>query len=405
MRGEELVVNEALKVRALPEGSYDYLLEFLRLYRDAVQIVVDRIWGINEKLSWKKLHRLFYSDLMRLGFRAHHAKEIYVYAKSLMDSAKSNGGRKPVLRKLSARIDKYDYKLDLNNMTLTLKLHNGYEARLRLATPKERVEKFRSWSNYELVVKYDEGVFWVSIYFKRIVKSLNSRTVMAIDLNFGNVTLAIYTLDGRRVRLKKHKTPHKKILTHKIWIERIQKKYPKSWRFIKGVRKAIERHGKRIKNISWDYAHKLGDLVAELAFRHHSVIILEDLEKLRENNKKDKEFNKRLGLWFYRRIQFCIEYEAMERNLQVAKIDPRGTSSKCPRCGGRLVEDGYRILRCRKCGFIGDRDVTATINIYKKYMSKYSRCGVSGVAPNAPKPDENPSGMQGNKNEAMTTES
>lgn len=34
-----------------------------------------------------------------------------------------------------------------------------------------------------------------------------------------------------------------------------------------------------------------------------------------------------------------------------------------------------------------------------------SRCGVFGVAPNAPKPYENPSGMQGNKNEAMTTES
>jgi hypothetical protein len=33
------------------------------------------------------------------------------------------------------------------------------------------------------------------------------------------------------------------------------------------------------------------------------------------------------------------------------------------------------------------------------------RCGVSGVALKAPKPDENPSGMQGNKNEAMTTES
>ncbi|MCQ5341341.1 MAG: hypothetical protein NO483_06540 [Candidatus Methanomethylicia archaeon] len=29
------------------------------------------------------------------------------------------------------------------------------------------------------------------------------------------------------------------------------------------------------------------------------------------------------------------------------------------------------------------------------------RCGVYGVALNAPKPDENPSGMQGNKNEAM----
>jgi putative transposase len=341
-----------------------------------------------------------------MSFRAHHAKEIYINAKSLVESARSNGGRKPVLRKLSARIDKYDYKLDLDSMTLTLKLHNDYEFKLRLVTPKERVEKFRSWSNYELVVKYEDGEFWVSIYFKRIVKSLEPRTVMAIDLNFGNVTLAIYTLDGRRVRLKKLNTPHKKILTHKIWVEKIQKRYPKSWRFIKNVRKAIEKHGERIRNVSWDYAHKLGDLVAELALKHNSVIILEDLEKLKENNKKkDKEFNKKLGLWFYHRIQFCVEYEAGERNLRVAKIDPRGTSSKCPRCGGKLVEDGYRVLRCRKCGFVGDRDVTATINIYKKYISKHSRCGVFGVALNAPKPDENPSGMRGNKDEAMTTSS
>jgi putative transposase len=64
-------------------------------------------------LSKRKLHRLFYSYLVSMGFRAHHAKEIYIYAKSLVDSAKSNGGRKPVLRRLSARIDKYDYKLRL----------------------------------------------------------------------------------------------------------------------------------------------------------------------------------------------------------------------------------------------------------------------------------------------------
>jgi putative transposase len=121
VRGEEPTVVEALKARALPEGSCDHLLEFLRLYRDAVQLVVDRIWSINEKLSWRKLHRLFYSDLVSMGFRAHHAKEIYVYANSLLDSARSNSGRKPVLRRLSARIDKYDYRLDLDNMVLTLK--------------------------------------------------------------------------------------------------------------------------------------------------------------------------------------------------------------------------------------------------------------------------------------------
>jgi putative transposase len=399
MRDQEPLI-EALKMKALPEGSYDNLLEFLRLYRNAVQIVVNKIWSINEKLSKKKLHRLFYNDLMRLGFRAHHAKEIYVYAESLVESARS--GKKPILRRLTARIDKYDYKLDLDNMLLTLKLHSNYEVKLKLV-PRERIEKFKYWSNYELIVKYDGKNFWVSIYFRRATKPLRSRTIMTIDLNFDNITLSVFNIDGKLIRLKRFKTSHKKILNHKIWIERIQKRYSKSWRFIKDIRKSIKKHGDRIKNISWDYAHKIGDLIAELALKNLSMIILEDLEKLRNNTKRNKKFNKELTLWFYHRIKFCIEYEAKERNLKVIKINPRGTSSKCPICGDKLVEDRYRILRCRKCNFIGDRDVIATINLYKKFVSKHLRCGVYGVALNAPKPDENPSGMQGNKNETMTS--
>jgi putative transposase len=401
VRGEEPVVVEALKMRALPEGGYDHLLEFLRLYRDAVQMVVDRIWSTSERLSKRKLHRLFYSNLVSMGFRAHHAKEVYIYAESLVKSAKSSGGRKPVLRRLSARVDRYDYKLDLDNMVLTLKLHNGCEARLKLASSSERVEKFRGWGNYELVVKYDGSGFWVSIYFRRAVKAVKPRTVMAIDLNFDNVTLAVLTLDGGLLKLKRFRTPLRKVLTHRIWVERIQKRYPRSWRFTKGVKKAIDRHGERIRSISWDYAHKVGDLVAELASKHSSIIVLEDLDKLRENGKRGREFNKRLGLWFYRRIQFCIEYEARERSIEVAKVNPRGTSSKCPRCGGKLAEYGHRVLRCRKCSLIGDRDAIAAINLYKKFISKYPRCGVPGVAPNAPKPDENPSGVQGKRDDAM----
>ena len=187
-----------------------------------------------------------------------------------------------------------------------------------------------------------------------------------------------------------------------MWIERIQRRYPRSWRFTKGVRRAIERHGERVRSISWDYAHKLGDLVAELALEYRSLIVLEDLEKLRENGKRDRRFNKRLGLWFYHRVQFCVEYEARERGLQVAKVNPRGTSSRCPRCGGKLLEDGYRVLRCRRCGFIGDRDVIATVNLYRRYVSRYSRCGGLGVPLNAPKLDEILSGMRGNRDEVMT---
>jgi putative transposase len=282
-----------------------------------------------------------------------------------------------------------------------LKLHNDYEAKLRLVAPRERVEMFKGWSNYGLVVKYEDGKFWASIYFKRAVKLLRPRTTMAIDLNFDNITLATFTFNGRLLKLKRFKTQLRKLLTHRIWIERIQKRYPRSWRFIKGIKRAIKKHGKRIERISWDYAHKVGDLIAELALKHHSVIILENLDGLRENSKKGRRFNKKLGLWFYRRVLFCIEYEARERNLEVVKVNPKSTSSKCPRCGGKLVKYGHRVLRCGECGFIGDRDVTATLNICKKYVSKCSRCGVLGVALNAPEPDENPSGVRGNKGDAM----
>ncbi len=86
--------------------------------------------------------------------------------------------------------------------------------------------------------------------------------------------------------------------------------------------------------------------------------------------------------------------------MRAVKVNPRGTSSTCPKCSGRLVNNGHRTLRCSICGFTGDRDVIATVNLYKRFTS-HSRCGEPGVSPNTPKPDENPSGMRGNRDEAM----
>ena len=55
---------------------------------------------------------------------------------------------------------------------------------------------------------------------------------------------------------------------------------------------------------------QIGDCIAELALEHRSAIILEDLDKLRNDGKKSRRFNKKLGLRLYCRIRFCVEYEA-----------------------------------------------------------------------------------------------
>jgi hypothetical protein len=50
-------VTVTAKVEAVtPEGEEELLLEFLRVYRDSVQLVIDEIWGLDKTPSMTKLH-------------------------------------------------------------------------------------------------------------------------------------------------------------------------------------------------------------------------------------------------------------------------------------------------------------------------------------------------------------
>jgi len=74
-----------------PEGGEEPLLEFLKAYKNAVQYVVDGIWGLDKVPSRRKLHEIFYDRLAGLGFRAHHASEIYKRAREVVKAVKENG--------------------------------------------------------------------------------------------------------------------------------------------------------------------------------------------------------------------------------------------------------------------------------------------------------------------------
>ena len=98
-------VTVTARVEAVtPKGDEGLLVEFLRAYRDSIQLVVDEIWGLDEVPSRTELHTMFYSRLMKMGFRAHHASEIYKRAKEVVESTRKNNGSKPILKKLTARI-------------------------------------------------------------------------------------------------------------------------------------------------------------------------------------------------------------------------------------------------------------------------------------------------------------
>jgi putative transposase len=75
---------------------------------------------------------VFYNELRRLGFRAHHVSEIYKRAREVVESAEKNNGSKPILKKLTARIHPLDYKIDFNAKTLRVAVLSNQWVELRL---------------------------------------------------------------------------------------------------------------------------------------------------------------------------------------------------------------------------------------------------------------------------------
>jgi putative transposase len=103
----------------------------------------------------------------------------------------------------------------------------------------------------------------------------------------------------------------------------------------------------------------------DFAKQHNLGILMEDLKGIRKRIKRGRQMNRRLHSWNFRMLQFYIEYKARFNGLPVEYVNPRGTSSLCPICGGRLAPNGNRLMRCLRCGYESDRDVTAGINMLR----------------------------------------
>jgi len=155
-----------------PEGDEGVLVEFLRAYRDAVQLVVNEIWNLDRIPSNKTLHRTFYSRLREMGFRAHHVSEIYKRAKEVVKSTKKNNGSRPVLKKLTARIHPLDYKVDYYAKTLRIAVLQDRWIELRLKW-YGYLDKYLdgSWRLGEVLVSYKSGRILVYLTFKRKYRS------------------------------------------------------------------------------------------------------------------------------------------------------------------------------------------------------------------------------------------
>ena len=371
---------------------------FLRAYRDWTQYVVNEIWNLNHIPSIKKLHCRFYKVLRKQGFRAHQCHKIERRAREIVKATKRNKGSKPVLRKLTARLDYEDYRLDLSNMILRVAVLNNEWVELKLQWYCYLDKYFNSsWRLKEILVSYRDGAIRVYFTFEKEVKPKEPRTVMGIDINFNNITYTIIDAVGNLITMGT--IPFnglKRALAHKIIVEKIQRKYSRKWRYVRGIREAIRRHGRRTKNILADSCHYVSRRIVGIAKEYNALIVLEDLGKLRYRANGSRRFNKKLALWAYHRIQGYIHYKALIEGLPVMHANPKRTSRTSP-IGGKLVFIDYRWVKLPS-GHITTRDIVASWNLALRGLKLLTRdVGLRGSmeAPKAPDGDEAPNPMKG----------
>ncbi|RLG87619.1 MAG: transposase [Thermoprotei archaeon] len=372
----EGVYRRALKAKVeVIEGGVNDLLWDLAIHRYVLQRVIDALWELNKLPKRGQVHQLFYLMLRGYGFRAHIARNIYRTALALVKSAKKNGGRKPTIKKMSARVDYQDARVDLDNGVIKVIFRNKWYS-LKLIHRREYIERFKYLRWKEIHVKYCNGVLYMSIIFEVKYAPYASRNVLALDINLKQIV----AYEGASVR--RYRTRFIDALSKKARAEELQKKYPKRWRYNNRILKRIKSLHEKARNIVIGWCRKFAKELIIKAKKHNYAITLEYLTSLHENTiKNGSAITWKLTMFAYGKLRDAVISKSIECNVPVVFINPRSTSSTCPRCSTKLVYN-HRLGICLKCNFVSDRDKVGAMNIWFKVLKAYA--GMPGSSPSAP---------------------
>jgi len=355
-------VRATAKVEAVAPEGCERLVQFLKAYRGAVQEVVDELWSLKKTPSKATLHRAYYERLRGRGFRAHHVSEIYKRAREIVEATKGNGGSRPTLRKLTARIHSLDYKIDLRAKALRLAILNDEWVELKLKW-YDYLDKYLdgSWRLGEVLVSYKRGGVFAYLTFSREVQLREPKAVIGVDLNFDNATCTIVDLNGNLITIYPLLYRGLKRALHlKKLAERLQEEHPKSWRFQKWVKRARAKWLRRAKSILVDSAHYLAKRLVKIAEEYDAYIAFENLKKVKENNNHNDELAWEVQLWCYRRVQEFTKHKALMKGLKTIPVSPKNTSRRSPN-GRPLKFIDYKTVELG--GVVTSRDAIASWNI------------------------------------------
>ena len=312
-----------------------------------------------------------------MDYAKHHINPACRTAIAILKSCRKNNGRLRMVRaeKLAMRIDSELLKMEDNRLRITIR-PNEYE----YIDIVDKNKKFMEYSCYPLSEVLLTGNK-VCITFKtcRDDKPVVDENIMGLDLNFksvdytivkGNNVVEAGSIDTSSIAKAQRDYARKRT--------KIQKHIRNPEKRIRKLKES--RH--RQQNIVRDKLQKLTTMMVHN--NKDRTFVFEDLTNIRKdgrkkkyrsggrNSKRDedkasnignnrsKRFRTDINRWPYGLFQRFVEYKSDNRTLY---IDPEGTSSECPVCGGKLEHPVWKQSKCNTCGATFDRDRLASLSI------------------------------------------
>jgi putative transposase len=339
------------------------LLQYLESMRDAVryalQVAYRDALGEAKRIPSpiqlrREIRTWFFS---KHDYARHHINPVCRVAVAALRSYKKNHHgdlRIPEIKKLAMRIDAELLKIVDGKVRITLQ-PNTY-AWIHINTANKRYGEYSKGRPSELLIT-DKKVcltFVVGLDEKPLGEKL-----VASDLNFKSLDMTTATrVPAAGLIAVKSEPLHRIVQIQNDFSRRRERLQEHIRNPLKRKEKLQETRGRERKRIK-DALHKLS--TTHVKENPNSSFIFENLKGIRRGGEnKGSHFRKYLNRWPYRMYQSFVDYKSPNKTLYAS---PRGTSSECPVCGGKLEHPTWAMSRCKNCGVDYDRNRLASLAI------------------------------------------
>ncbi len=285
------------------------------------------------------------------GYAKHHINPVCRSSTAILRSFRKNNRDKkyPQVNRLAIRLDSELVKIVDGSIRVTIR-PGEYEF-IPINTKNKKWEEYSKHRIGEVLITDRVISLSFSIPDSREI----SNRKIGMDLNFSNTIGTVYDKGIREVI--------RKSTSNIVGIQNdFSRRRRKLQKHIRNKRKRIvklkQTRGRQRKRIN-DALHKLSSSIVKE--HQDSSFVLEDLRNIRKTSRpQSKKMRTYLNRWPYSQFQRMIEYKSKYKTLYV---NPGGTSSECPVCGGRLKHPTWKISRCENCGKDYDRDRLSSLAI------------------------------------------